>query len=249
MSARKLRNGTTNIQRLLLLFLNNFYSVVWHCLCSKLGMKQGDRSRVGKMHLISIILSGFWIISSLPVIATQNVTLSLRGVTSVGVSQSQGSGLSVDATSQLSKAQSVAIAWNPSVSPNVAGYDIYYGGVSGIYTNELFAGNVTNITIPGLEGGDTYYFLATAVSSAGVQSTFSSQLAYTVSSVPALGLPVFSSSGFSFPVTGITGSNCVIQVSTNLTQWIPLLTNTVPFQFTDSNANHFSRRFYRAVYP
>lgn len=201
------------------------------------------------MHLISIILSGFLVTSSLPVIATQNVTLSPLGVASVSISQPQGGGLSVNATLQSPQNQSIAIAWNPSVSPNVAGYDIYYGGVSGIYTNEVFAGNVTNVTVPGLANGDTYYFVATAVSSAGFQSSFSSQLAYTVSSVPVLGLPVFSGSGFSFPVTGITGSNCVIQVSTNLTQWVPLLTNAVPFQFTDSNANHFSRRFYRAVYP
>lgn len=216
MPIHNLHDKTKNVQHLLLLFLNHFIQSSGTAYALKPGMKQGDVSRIGKIHLINIILSGFLITLSLPVIATP---------------------------------QNIAIAWNPSVSPNIAGYDVYYGGLNGIYTNEIFAGNVTNITVPGLAGGTTYYFVATAVSSAGIQSSFSSQLSYTISSVPVLGLPVFSSSGFSFPVTGMTGSNCVIQVSTNLIQWIPLETNTVPFQFTDINANKYSERFYRAVYP
>jgi hypothetical protein len=209
-------------------------------------MIQGDQSRIEKIRLISMVLGGLWIASSLSLMAAQNVTLNVPGVASVGISQ--GSGLSVNATVQL-PTQNVALVWSPSVSPNVIGYDIYYGGVSGIYTNKTIVGNVTNLTVPGLTDGSTYYFVVTAVNSAGIQSSFSSQLPYTPTTAPVLGSAIYSKSGFSFQVSGISGSNCVIQVSTNLFNWSPLLTNTVPFQFTDSNANHFSRRFYRAVYP
>jgi len=45
---------------------------------------------------------------------------------------------------------SVTLAWNACTDPNVAGYNVYYGGASGAYTNEICAGNATNATISGL---------------------------------------------------------------------------------------------------
>jgi hypothetical protein len=209
-------------------------------------MRQGDYKRIS---VVIIGLSGFMLITPLPIQATQNITLGVPGVVSVGISQSQASGLSVNATMQLPTTESLALAWNPSTSPNVVGYDVYYGGSSGVYTNEIPAGNATNLTIPGLLDGATYYFVVTAVNNSGFQSGFSSQLPYTVPNIPVLESPVLSSSGFSFSVAGTQGSNCVIQVSTNLMNWSPLETNTIPFQFTDANANQYSERFYRAVYP
>jgi len=35
---------------------------------------------------------------------------------------------------------SVTLAWNACTDPNVAGYNVYYGGASGAYTNEICAG-------------------------------------------------------------------------------------------------------------
>jgi hypothetical protein len=58
--------------------------------------------------------------------------------------------------------QSVNLAWSPSLDTNVVGYNIYYGGLSGNYTNKINAGKGTNITISGLVAGATYYFAATA---------------------------------------------------------------------------------------
>jgi len=71
---------------------------------------------------------------------------------------------------------SVTLGWSPSAAQTVAGYDIYYGGISGTYTNQLQVGNVTNATISGLIGGATYYFAATAYNAAGVQSGYTSQV-------------------------------------------------------------------------
>ena len=49
----------------------------------------------------------------------------------------------------------VTLDWNPSPSAGVTGYCIYYGGSSGVYTNKLFAGNVTSVTICKWVGGAT----------------------------------------------------------------------------------------------
>ena len=55
--------------------------------------------------------------------------------------------------------------------------------------------------------------------------------------------------GFQFQLIGISGSNYVFQASSNLVDWLPLLTNSDPnglLFFTDLNASNFIRRFYRA---
>src|ERR1039458_7293932 len=77
--------------------------------------------------------------------------------------------------------QNVTLAWNPSTDPTVVGYNIYYGGASGDYTNTLSAGNATNITVSGLVEGTTYFFAATTYNGSGVQSPFSKEVTYFVS--------------------------------------------------------------------
>jgi len=65
----------------------------------------------------------------------------------------------------------VTLAWNPSTNPSVAGYHLYYGGISsGVYTNEIDVKTATQITVSNLTFGVTYYFAATSYSTAGVES-------------------------------------------------------------------------------
>ena len=77
-------------------------------------------------------------------------------------------------------AGSVTLAWDPSTDPTVTGYNVYYGGASGTYTNEICAGNATNVTISGLVQGATYYFAATTYAASGMESPFSSEVSYLV---------------------------------------------------------------------
>ena len=53
---------------------------------------------------------------------------------------------------------------------------------------------------------------------------------------------------FRFRLVGTSGQSYVLQASTNLGAWTPLQTNSTTFyDFTDTNAANFPRRFYRAV--
>lgn len=72
-------------------------------------------------------------------------------------------------------AATVPLAWTPSPDGDAAGYRIYYGGASGVYTNTITAGNVTNTVVAGLADGTVYYFAATTVSTNGTESGFSNE--------------------------------------------------------------------------
>ena len=75
---------------------------------------------------------------------------------------------------------SVTLAWDASTGTNVAGYHIWYGGVSGSYTNSVDAGTDLMVSVSGLAPGGTYYFAATAYDGTGDESDFSNEISYTV---------------------------------------------------------------------
>ena len=87
-------------------------------------------------------------------------------------------------------ASSVTLAWDPSPGSDIAGYNIYYGPHTQVYTNTTPVGNVTNATIGGLLLGATYFFAATAVNTSGLESDFSNEVSYTVPSSEDYPLPV-----------------------------------------------------------
>jgi len=144
----------------------------------------------------------------------------------------------------------VKLAWNPSPDPIVAGFNIYYGGASGVYTNKTSVGTATNLTISNLVIGTTYYFAETTYSAAGAESALSSEVSYTVPT-PASGLQlgVNASKQFVLTMTGPVGHTFDIQATKDFKTWTIIGTVTVgangSFTFTDTNAASFSKRFYR----
>lgn len=50
-----------------------------------------------------------------------------------------------------------------------------------------------------------------------------------------------------FSVSGVPGFNYTVEASTNLIDWVPLMTSNSPFIFTDTSAN-LPQRFYRSIY-
>jgi len=77
-------------------------------------------------------------------------------------------------------AANVTLAWSPARDPMITGYNLYFGGVSGRYTNRISIGAVTNVTVSGLIPGVAYYFAARARTSDDVESPLSNEVSCKV---------------------------------------------------------------------
>jgi hypothetical protein len=75
----------------------------------------------------------------------------------------------------------VNLAWDPNTEPDVAGYRVYYGSGSRNYDHFMEVGNSTSCLVTGLEQGRTYYFAATAVNTANIESDFSNEVSAALS--------------------------------------------------------------------
>lgn len=73
---------------------------------------------------------------------------------------------------------SANLTWVASTDATVTGYDLYYGGASQQYTNNMIVGTVTNALISGLAENTVYFFAAKARNSAGSESDFSNEAAF-----------------------------------------------------------------------
>jgi hypothetical protein len=79
---------------------------------------------------------------------------------------------------------SVDLSWVTSTSPNIAGYNVYRGTVSGgpysgINTSLVMGNAYTDASV---QAGETYYYVTTAVNSQGVESAYSGQATAVVPS-------------------------------------------------------------------
>jgi hypothetical protein len=71
----------------------------------------------------------------------------------------------------------VGLAWDPSPDTNVIGYNVYLGVSSRVYTNMFTVGMATNCGVI-LDFGSEYYFAVTAFNVIGVESDYSSEVAW-----------------------------------------------------------------------
>jgi hypothetical protein len=144
----------------------------------------------------------------------------------------------------------VTLGWDASPSTDITGYRIYYGAVSGNYTNSVTVGNVTSNSIPGLVIGATYYFTTVAFNSIGLESTYSNEIVYTVpGGLATLQLVIAANKQAILTVTGRASHAYEIQTTTNLTTWTTLGTVTTgaggSANYTNTNAGSFPKRYYR----
>jgi hypothetical protein len=148
--------------------------------------------------------------------------------------------------------QSVSLAWNPVTTTPVAGYAVYVGNASGVYTSRFDVGTNTDITLTGLKEGQTNYIAVAGYDSARMEGSLSSQVSYLVPGLVRLTSPPKSGNHatLSFPVA--IGHSYQIMASTNLQTWTNIGQTTVSASnawvtFPDPQSGPFSRRFYRLI--
>ena len=78
------------------------------------------------------------------------------------------------------RAEQVTLAWDANTEPDLAGYKVHYGTVSGSYATSVDVHKVTTAIVTGLTAGQTYYFAATPYNAANNESGYSNQVSYTV---------------------------------------------------------------------
>lgn len=73
---------------------------------------------------------------------------------------------------------SIVIAWDPSPDSSVMGYNLYFGTVSGSYTDFINVSNLTCVTLAGFVPGTSYYLTVTAYDAFGSESLPSNEARY-----------------------------------------------------------------------
>jgi hypothetical protein len=153
---------------------------------------------------------------------------------------------------------SVELAWDASTDPAVAGYRLYEGAASRVYTNTMDVGKATIGTVSNLVGGVTYYFAVTDYDTNGLESDYSSEVAYTVP-LPTNGAPIItlsrvvSGGSVTLDATGPQGQSYSVLRSPDLHTWTVIgsltLNSSGSGQFTDPKKNTGGRFFYRLRQP
>ncbi|MFQ5900079.1 MAG: PKD domain-containing protein [Thermodesulfobacteriota bacterium] len=116
----------------------------------------------------------------------------------------------------LTYAANITLSWSPNTTPDLGGYNVYYGTSSGNYTTVIDNGNVTTYTTPDLTPGD-YYFALTAYDIYGNESGFSSEVFARVpgNQAPSAGIAANPASGtvpltVSFMGTGVDSDGVIV---------------------------------------
>ncbi len=143
----------------------------------------------------------------------------------------------------------VTVAWEPSPSSEVVGYNLYFGTAPRAYNQVLSTGPYTNCVVTNLIRGTTYYFAATALDRYGLESDFSEELIYVPPLLAVMSLARTPAGAASISATGVQGYTYQVQASENLKSWTGIGTVTAnslgEIKFTDSAAMQFKSRFYR----
>src|SRR5271154_6606470 len=79
---------------------------------------------------------------------------------------------------------SMTLEWNPDAG-NIAGYVLYWGTESGVYTNSADIGNQTSMQVTGLVNQTAYYFAVQAYDTEGLFSPLSAEVSGRTGGAPA----------------------------------------------------------------
>jgi hypothetical protein len=90
----------------------------------------------------------------------------------------------------------VSLSWNANPESNISGYKLHFGTQSGVYSTVLDVGNSTQVQLPLMQMGGTYYMAVSAYNSAGFESPRSAEFLVTAATPPeAVGMSFTMGSG------------------------------------------------------
>lgn len=113
---------------------------------------------------------------------TGSVTVSVTkgGSISVPVTLTVTSTTVTSTTPSSSSGTTATLSWDPSTSTNVAGYKVYMGTASGVYSSSFTLGSTTTYTVSNLGVRSTYYFAVTAYNDSGIESSTSNEVSKSI---------------------------------------------------------------------
>jgi hypothetical protein len=199
-----------------------------------------------------------------PITATANQPPTLNALANLTLAKNAGlqtvnlNGITSGATTENQTLTVTAVSSNPALvrTPTV-NYTSPRRLGSLTFTPVANATGTATITVTVNDGAasnnTTQQSFTVAVSVTGktvsLQSLGAADLTPQPSAVATLTPATHADGQFALTVSGVdtSGSQYIVQASTNLIDWIPVQTNTAPFTFVDVNTSQFSQRFYRAV--
>lgn len=144
----------------------------------------------------------------------------------------------------------VKLAWDRVSDPGVAGYSIYYGTASRVYTGKLDVGDTNQATVPGLTPGITYYFAMTTRLFSGLESDYSSEIQFQPPSIGPILQPPFSTGGQTYISAAVpAGHSYDILATQDFLSWVAIGAATSDVSgvvtITDPDASKYAWRFYQ----
>ena len=70
------------------------------------------------------------------------------------------------------------LSWDPNSESDLAGYRVYYGEISGKYTQSIDVGNVTSYPFDVQDPDQEYYIVVSAYDTSGNESIMSNEVLY-----------------------------------------------------------------------
>jgi len=130
----------------------------------------------------------------------------------------------------------IALAWEPSPSVSVSGYNVYYDNASGAvdYASPLavFTSTVTAWTTPALAVGSTYKFAVRSVGGCGIEEKNTALLA----SAQAVGLLTGVRAAIKVPQTGKRVTGNMVTIVAEVVLGLPSQVAQVRFQYSPAGA-------------
>jgi len=132
-----------------------------------------------------------------------------------------------------SKAATVSVSWNPNTESDLAGYRLYSGPSSRVYTNTVDVGLATRYTYTNVPYDVTVYFAVTAYNTSGLESDLSNEVFANIPTPVPPGAPAslavigrgFGKAGVQFTYTDATAATFRVFTNNTFMLSVPKPTN------------------------